>query len=183
MIISYFWQKICARNAANQNNAKNKGTAINHHSGTTLYSYRVAAHAAKGHAAPILQTVCEVYEPSPNAKEKVVSKSVLHTTHCYILLEIYNLLKLTPFFLFKDRLKRKMDEMVASRMSEDGSGSYVTGSDGSSVPVDDQMAVVEQEMGGSSVGTYVRGKFFYGYYYNLINYCVYYFSISTCVLK
>ena len=53
-----------------------------------------------------------------------------------------------------------MDEMVTSRMSEDGVGSNVTGSDGSSVPVDEQLAVVEQEMGGSSAGTRVQGKFF-----------------------
>ena len=52
-----------------------------------------------------------------------------------------------------------MDEMVTSRMSEDGVGSNVTASDGSSVPVDDQLAVVEQEMGRSSAGTRVRGKF------------------------
>ena len=90
----------------------------------------------------------------------MVSKSVLYTTHFSILLEIYNLLKLTPFFLFKDRLKRKMDEMVAGRMSEDGGGSYVTSSDGSSVPVHDQLVVVEKEMGGSSAGTRVRGKLF-----------------------
>lgn len=68
---------MCARNAANRNKGKEKGYAINHHSGTTPYSYRVAANEEKGHPAPLLQTVCDVYQSSQNAQEKVVSDIVL----------------------------------------------------------------------------------------------------------
>ena len=72
-----FLQAMCARNAANRNKGKDEGYAINHHSGTTPYNYRVASNEEKGHLAHLLQTVCDVYSPSHNAQEKVVSDIIL----------------------------------------------------------------------------------------------------------
>lgn len=76
LILCYnlFLQKLSAKNAANRNKAKEAGTAINHHSGTTPFSFRVAENLKKGSLAPLLQTVCDVYGPSQNAVPLVVSE-------------------------------------------------------------------------------------------------------------
>lgn len=79
-----FLQAMCARNAANRNKGKDEGYAINHHSGTTPYSYRVASNEEKGHLTPLLQTVCDVYSPSQNAQEKVVSDIVLNVNWLWV---------------------------------------------------------------------------------------------------
>ena len=76
LILCYnlFLQKLSAKNAANQNKGKEAETAINHHSDTTPYSFRVAENLKKGSLASLLQNVCDVYGPSQNAQPIVVSE-------------------------------------------------------------------------------------------------------------
>ena len=78
IIFKLILQKLCEKNAAIRNKGKVEGTAINHHSGTTPYSYRVAANMEKGSRAPLLQTICDVYGNDQNAQPIVVSKFFLN---------------------------------------------------------------------------------------------------------
>ena len=63
-------------------------------------------------------------------------------------------------------MKMKMNELCASRASDEAGGSTVTGH----VSVEEQMTVIESELGGKP-GTRVRGIFFLWFIFYMLS-CV-----------